>query len=354
MNNREEIRKKIDGLSSQEAKQLLRFLTFQLDEIISNTERNIDPNQQLKIMYNLLLASDRPKAVWEPDAGAVRVHIAFGDSFAGSLKVALKHLGLNESDKMVVVRDQFAIGPLWRMHDKEGRLERAEWFEDHINDEYGDDWDSEQEEERYVQNLIRQFGDIPSDASIVIWCGRNAAEQVGLRYAVHELKGRSNDIFVFDAAEACERKFNTADRFAEYRHLGEIPADKLEAVMGEMELAGPISNDQKRLLEQEWLALSESEERLRIWEEDRIVSVDEAYFDAYLLETVDRLHARRGEKRGFIKAARVIGEALGHCSQSVGDGFFEYRLRQLVYNGLLEIKGVPRAMRYYSVRRKKT
>ncbi|WP_083930213.1 DUF3658 domain-containing protein [Paenibacillus sanguinis] len=36
-----------------------------------------------------------------------------------------------------------------------------------------------------------------------------------------------------------------------------------------------------------------------------------------------------------------------------GDAYFEYRLRTLVYDGVLEIKGFPTAMRYYSVRRKR-
>lgn len=68
-----------------------------------------------------------------------------------------------------------------------------------------------------------------------------------------------------------------------------------------------------------------------------------------LNKTIEKLHADRSN-RDFIKAARVIGEALGHCDQMVVDSYFEYRLRQLIYNQSLEIKGVPRGMRFYSVR----
>lgn len=52
-----------------------------------------------------------------------------------------------------------------------------------------------------------------------------------------------------------------------------------------------------------------------------------------------------------MKSARVIGEAIGYCDQYIGDAYFEYRLRELIYSGRVQIKGVPRAMRYYSVRR---
>lgn len=39
--------------------------------------------------------------------------------------------------------------------------------------------------------------------------------------------------------------------------------------------------------------------------------------------------------------------------ECIRDVFFEYRLRHLIYEGRLEIKGVPRAMRYYGLRLKK-
>ncbi|WP_423778625.1 DUF3658 domain-containing protein [Enterococcus faecium] len=39
--------------------------------------------------------------------------------------------------------------------------------------------------------------------------------------------------------------------------------------------------------------------------------------------------------------------------QYIGDQFLEYRVRHLIVNGQFEIKGVPKAMRYYSVRLRK-
>jgi len=36
--------------------------------------------------------------------------------------------------------------------------------------------------------------------------------------------------------------------------------------------------------------------------------------------------------------------------QRIGDEYFEYRLVHLVVKGAFEIEGVPRAMRFYSVK----
>lgn len=51
-----------------------------------------------------------------------------------------------------------------------------------------------------------------------------------------------------------------------------------------------------------------------------------------------------------MKSARLIGEIIGHLNQKISDEFFEYRLIQLVLNGVFEIEGVPKAMRFYSVK----
>ncbi|MCG3421024.1 DUF3658 domain-containing protein [Oceanobacillus sp. GSFE11] len=53
-----------------------------------------------------------------------------------------------------------------------------------------------------------------------------------------------------------------------------------------------------------------------------------------------------------MKAARLIGEVYGHIDNNVGDPFLEYRVRTLIYGGFFEVKGIPKAMRYYSIKLK--
>ncbi|MCS7460938.1 DUF1835 domain-containing protein [Paenibacillus doosanensis] len=350
MNKRLDIRKAIHALSSQEAKQLLAGIKLQLDLVELSPNANIDLYKNINDMYEQLLVPDSRKSIWEPDASARKVHIVFGDSAAASLKLAMKQLGDAEASKMVCFRDLFSIGPLWRLHEERGRAARGEWFKDHINsgndDDAYDDYGS-----MYHQRLDEQMALIPDEASIVIWSGGNAHEQAGLRYAMYLLKERNNPIFTFHAAKACERRFSTADRQIRYSHTGEISPELLQEIVGEAEETEPLPRETRRLLEQEWLSLAERGEVLRTWDGERIINVREDHYDAYLLEAIDKLHTGQSH-RDFIKAARVIGEALGSCEQYIGDSYLEYRLRQLIYNGVLDIKGVPRAMRYYSVRRK--
>ncbi|UVI29709.1 DUF1835 domain-containing protein [Paenibacillus spongiae] len=330
-----EIRKAINRLSLQEAKQLITIIKLQLEN--------------LKDVYEKLLVPNNRISIWEPNDAATKVHIVFGDSVAGSLKYVIRQLGIENTNKVVSFRDQFSFGPLWRLHEEAGRAHRVEWFRDHINEDLiletgqnlDDDYDT------YHQRIMEQIDHIPAEASIVIWSGNNAHEQIGLRYALYLLRKKQNEIFVFNAVEACERRFNTSDQNIKF--AGEIPPEKLQNVFGEIEDNGSIDFETKKLMEHEWLSLANHHNVLRIWDGERIQNVDENYFDSYLLKTIEKLHADRSN-RDFIKAARVIGEALGHCDHHVVDSYFEYRLRQLIYNQSLEIKGVPRGMRFYSVR----
>ncbi|MGI2292987.1 DUF1835 domain-containing protein [Paenibacillus sp. GXUN7292] len=348
MDKRLALRMAIQDISSQDAKQLLTMIKMQLDIAERNKDAQTDLYRSLRNLYEKLLVPHNPVSYWAPNAATTKVHIVFGDSIGGSLKFAIRQLGYVDSNKIINFRDHFSIGPLWQLHVEAGRAHRSEWFKEHIND---DNDEADCDDIAYYQEINKQIANIPAEASIEIWCGKNAHEQAGLRYAMYLLRNNSNKIYVFDVAEACEKKYNTADRSIQYLHTGEIPPDKLQAIYGEAKEQGEITHEMKRLLEHEWLSLANSDEVLRVWDGEKVLNVAADYLDEYLLETVEKLHAYKSS-RDFIKAARVIGEAYGHSEQCISDGYYEYRLRQLIYDGLLEIKGVPRAMRYYSVRRK--
>lgn len=56
------------------------------------------------------------------------------------------------------------------------------------------------------------------------------------------------------------------------------------------------------------------------------------------------------ETKDFIKTARIIGEIITKMNGEISDLYLEYRIRQLIYGGSLDIKGIPRSMRHYSVK----
>ncbi|MGW9528795.1 DUF1835 domain-containing protein [Paenibacillus terrae] len=317
---------------------------IQMTEAVKRNEASKDDlYKHVAELYDYLLEAQNKRSWWEPDEGGTQVHIVIGDSFAGSMKIALKQLGWEGTHRVISLRDNYAIGPLWQLQQEMGRRQRREWFKDHIYDEHDED------AERDDFLLLEQFAAIPAQADITIWTGNNALEQVGLRLTMYLLRNMSNGIWIKNAADAYSRVFKHPD--ATGLRSGEISADKLQAILSREDKGISLTPKERERMMEEWCELAMKPEVLRIWKDRDIVNVAENYYDTYILNKVDKLHKQQAQP-DFIKSSRVIGQAMGDLDQQIGDEFFEYRLRALVYNGALEIKGVPGAMRRYSIRKK--
>ncbi|MEK3714573.1 DUF1835 domain-containing protein [Paenibacillus sp. FSL R7-0333] len=276
------------------------------------------------------------------------IHILCGDSFGGSVKQVLKEFGWTDTHKLIILRENYAIGPLNQLDTQMGRKQRSDWFRQNITENYNVSYDCEEEYTELLDNLEQ----ISAQAKIIIWTSGNACEQIGLRLIAHLLGNRPNEIIVCDACAICEELFNRPDAFINYCHSGEIPSDKLREALLRIDEGSRLSAGDIARVSQEWQAISGQSGALRIWQEDALLEVPADYYDSYLLEKLNSLQPPPGDD-GFLKSARLVGEALGYCEQYVGDAYFEHRVRELIYSGVLEIKGVPTAMRFYSIRRKK-
>lgn len=87
---------------------------------------------------------------------------------------------------------------------------------------------------------------------------------------------------------------------------------------------------------------------MRLWVNDEIKGVPENY-DPLIISNIEKLHNEQIIK-DFIKNGIVIGEILNLMEGLISDSFLEYRIRYLVYSSVLELKGIPKSMRHYSVK----
>ncbi len=289
---------------------------------------------------------NRNSGTLETKADSIHVHMVVGHSFAGSLKLALAQTVGPPSHELIVLEEHYAIGPLGGLDSREGRAARSQWFGAHIADG-GKAYDHFEEEYTILLACISR---IPPQAEVILWAGDNASEQAGLRHSLYLLRDKPNPVSVYNACAICEKLFNRPEAFIQYRHSGEIPPDKLRQALLTIDGSGRLTLEERSWLEQEWLDIAGQKGNLRIWEHGAVTEIPEDYFDGYLLEKLDVLR-EPGDER-FLKAARLLGEAIGYCEQNIPHYYFEYRLRELVNAGVLEIHAEPAAMRYYSIKRK--
>lgn len=341
------IKKATDSLGVEELKPYLRFILAEI-KLIKEQEGTLEAAASKLIeLYDELMGLQEKRAIWTPVPTCTHVHIVIGVSFAGSMKQALRGLGYTETHKLITLRENYAIGPINGLDSPEGRAARSNWFRNNITEAF----EAYTEFEEEYNELLVMLEQIPEQAEIMVWTSSNACEQAGMRHALYLLRNKRNSISVNDACAFCEELYNRPDAFINYRYSGEITSKKLQEAIVRLDGKGKLSSADITRLEREWQLLTEQTGTLRIWRDSTVLEVPAEYYDQYLLEKLDDLKPPAGDN-GFLKSARLIGEAIGYCEQYIGDSYFEYRLRELIYDGVLEIKGVPAAMRYYSIRRK--
>ncbi|WP_245983266.1 DUF1835 domain-containing protein [Ammoniphilus oxalaticus] len=337
----DDLRESIKKLTDGEARTLLLNLMYRLRH--GKEATGIEQAELLRDLFSLFDEIIRyVNNVDHVETNYTAVHLVCGEAAAGSMKV-----GLGRANQVIGYPDFLQMGPIEQLHTEAGRVNRFEWLLDHLSDP--DDYFQE-EYRKKVAETLSQIQAIPSHAPIILWTAEDANEQTGLRFLLYLLRDKTNEIFLINATKAYQELYNT-DEIQHFVQTDGIEPEKLAEIYQTKRGESPLTEQQRRALEHEWLVLSNSKGVARVWEDDQIAEVDEVYFDEVIKNAVSRLHAEQPQS-DFIKAARVIGEVIGHIEQQIGDSFLEYRLRVLVYQGTLEIKGVPKTMGAYRVRLK--
>ncbi|WP_369899632.1 DUF1835 domain-containing protein [Bacillus manliponensis] len=329
----EKIKETVHEMKEYEAKHLLQSVLIQLH--LLNEEYDEDRLQHLVGMPNQLV---NHTPYQHNLAESKHIHILFGDSAAGCLKHMLSEGDIRE-EHVISFSDAFSIGPIQKLETEDGQNLRQQWLARHLNAE---DLYFEEEYLPAFQRSMRELQSIPEEMPITIWKADNAHEHIGLCFVLAQLKGRKN-VQVIHTSKANNKLFSK-----EYNILatGELPPEKLAVMYETYKSSSLLEGTVRSELEKEWQELSKHTEILRIWEENRVVAVNENYFDAFIIECAERVDA----KDNFCKSARIIGEVLGHLEQYIGDDFLEYRLRTLIEKGIFKSEGSLKAMRYYSVK----
>ena len=334
--------KVIDNMPEDEAKSLLRLILIQLD--LMETDPSEDRMAILTEIPKQLIESQKPKLHIKESK---HVHIAFGDSPAGCIKYMLKQANLIE-DYVFLFSDAFSIGPIHQLELETGQVGRQQWLSRSLNSY---DLYFEEEYLSTFRQSMEELQSIPQDIPITIWKADNAHEHVGFCFVLAHLQDRDN-IRVINTSEAHRELFQKEYEIHEIRGTGELTTEKLAVIYREKKKGTLLTEEARKKLEQEWELLSDTTDLLRIWQDNKVLSVQESYFDSFIIECAEKLEKEKPEERVH-KAPRLIGEVLGHMEQLIGDIFLEYRLRTLIQQGVFEMEGTLKAMRYYSVKLKK-
>ena len=208
----------------------------------------------------------------------------------------------------------------------------------------------EEEYESRFSKTVEEIEAIPNHVPIVIWSGDNADEQTGIRYILNLLKEKPNDISLVNTTTAYQELFNTNEVQYFCYHTAHVEPEKLNLIY-QKKLSKTLSFETINQFHLEWKSLSETQEVLRVWEDNQVNSVNETHFDQLIIACAEKVHTEQIEK-DFMRSAMLIGEVLGELEGGMSDTFLEYRIRHLIHNGVFDMKGNLKSMRHYSVKLK--
>ena len=344
----EELKKSIEELPEREAKSLLFHLLFRVNLVKETDYSERDFVNDAGNIYETVLNLSKERSYMKQEENFQMIHILFGDSGAGSLRMVLKKMKKSQLETVISFWDIFSIGPIKRLHESDGAEARFQWMKNVMNDEDG----AFQDYQQGFYHTVNQIKSIPEDVPITIWVADNSHEQTGLRYVLYLLKNKTNEIKVINTTKEYAEHFNRPDILYNPLSTGEISTEKLRVIY-EQSQSQSLAKHERKKLEEEWLVLTNTKETLRIWRNGRIRDVRENYYDQYMINMAKKLQIEREQEQGsepFMKSARLIGDVIGHLNQYMGDSFFEYRLRKLIEQNVFEMEGNLKSMRYYSVR----
>jgi hypothetical protein len=274
------------------------------------------------------------------------VHLLFGLSDAGSMKVALSAIGRRLQSRIIAFNDLFSIGPLWHLEEEAGQRRRHGWMTKLF---YRYLESHNMNKEHQIDSMIDTLAHIPERNKVTIWCSDNAHDQVGLRFALYLLQRWRQPVYVVNVTQAYAKIAERFDPKINPIAQGQVPFEALQEILLLTDDNIPLAEEERRRYVQEWQELSDREDTLRLWQGGKIISVPEDYYDEALITIVGKLQRSEGSN-GFVRAGHVVDEAIDSWNQLIGDFFVEYRLRALIRNGWLEIIGLPGVMHRYSVR----
>lgn len=256
------------------------------------------------------------------------VHIVFGDCAVGTLKYFFQNNQNEFNGEIINFREEHSIGPIYEIDTEIGLRKRIEWFEKMIKEISVYD---------HFKNIEKEFIDtyeiiknIEPDSKIVIWYGENTANQVGLRYLNSLL--RNKELYEVNVSES----YNI-NRYKP-RAFGECAPEEIDHLILTMK---KLEKEKCNRLMSDWEVLRTSKEKLRILKNDKIIGVDESYYDHEILSNCTF---------NFKKSVSVIGSTMGKSAQLVGDTYLDYRVRKLIESGKIEYRGKLENMRDFEIR----
>ncbi|MCB0775385.1 MAG: DUF1835 domain-containing protein [Chitinophagaceae bacterium] len=265
------------------------------------------------------------------------LHIVFNESEVELLKEVI---GLDETlqGDIFHIRDDYAVGPLTDLQTDEGWQARKDWWMHIISFSHYTDKEIHHFDDREtIKQVIKQLEEHPQ-LELWIWMGQNQHDVCGYFRILNDFRQFQGRIMVLYMNNL--PFINDKGQLFYPSWLNEIPPREFVKAK---KLARPITLSEFEVDPDEWERLCTENAPVRILEGGKkIVAKEETFYDNEIIRNLS------GE---WQKAWRLVGNTLHRMKIKTGDVFIEWRIKQLIAEGKIEITGdIEKGWKEFDVR----
>lgn len=277
------------------------------------------------------------KQTSDTDFGAL-LHIVFQEADIGVLQKAME---LDESlqGEIVIIRDDYAVGPIAQLNEAEGWQQRKTWWQELLAiSPYEDNTDMVND--RMTVHQLKKTLDETSELNAWIWMGQNQHDVCGYYWLVPQLnnyQGRISVLYLNNLPF-----INEKGQIYYPKVLHEIlPKEFMKA----KKLNRLITTSEFEVDPDEWERLMKENGIVRILEGGKKIGSRNAnFYDKNILDVITN---------DWQKGNKLIHNILARMPIKTGDVFLLWRMKKMAEEGVLEINGDPsKGWKEFEVKRK--
>lgn len=255
------------------------------------------------------------------------IHIVFNESEVALMQQVME---LDESlaGEVILIRDDFAVGPLTAIDTEEGWQARVEWWKQRLNGSpYREELAGSFDDRQTVVELKDRLTADPEE-QVWIWMGQNQHDVTGYYWLMPQLRDFQGRVMILYMNNL--PFINEKGQIFYPSWLHEIQPKEFTKAK---KLCRPITLSEFEVDPDEWKKLVEENATVRILEGGKkIAGKDETFYDAEILKNLT------GE---WQKANRVLTNTLHRMKIKTGDVFIMWRMKELIASGKIATMGEP-------------
>lgn len=267
------------------------------------------------------------------------IHIVFSDEDAATLQAALE---LDESlnGKIVVLPDNLSVGPLQNIYQSDGIELRKEWWSKVLQ---GGDFvnlieKGKTDNNAAITEVINLMNENENE-TVWIWAAQNARDVSGYYWSLQFVKPYQGRVFILYLNNL--PFINEKGGIFYPVKLSEIlPTEFLKA----KKLARPITLSEFELDPDEWQKLMAEQKGIRLLEGGKkLIQADYDYYDSGIKKYVTT---------EWIKPSRLVSQFLQKGTNTIGEAYTLWRIKEMITAGFLDIQGKVANMKDFEIKTK--